>query len=81
MKASFDGARINLARSFNEVVRVVEGNDDGGLNPGAMRELREALWDLRANVGGMLCLYDPDCEDDINMLADKITLLEPDEVE
>ena len=64
MKASFDGARINLAYAFDRVART--GLTQEQLVP--MRELREA-------VGALLCMYD-DTRENCNNLSDRIRLRE-----
>ena len=55
MKASFDGARIRLAESFNRLTKTE-------LSPEQLPEMRE----LRECVGGLLCMYDPDASEETN---------------
>ena len=55
MKASFDGARINLAAAFDKLAA-------GNIYKEQIKPMRE----LRAAVGALLCMYDdtrPDCND------------------
>ena len=60
MKASFDGARRNLARAFNEVA----STDLSAEQIRPMSELRQA-------VGALLCMYDKNMQpEDGNDLSD-----------
>ena len=61
MKASFDGARRNLAHAYNDVARTIK--DEPVLTE---EDLRSAMNSLQAAVGGLLCMYDPDVEGDAN---------------
>jgi len=67
MKISFDGLRMNLARSYNSLVQSI---------PNPTEEQKEAIRYLRTNIGAFLCLYDDDDKEDMNMLLDEITLYE-----
>ena len=64
MKASFDGARINLVTSFNDFCldETLEKLDE---------QERESLNDLRTAVIGLLCMYNDSDEDDCNDLCEK----------
>ena len=58
MKVSFNGARINLARAYNEFYASVE-ND-------LQQHQKDKLLELRSNIGGFLCMYEegnPDCKE------------------
>lgn len=61
MKASFDGARINLANAYNKIAGKV--NDDIVL---AKEDLADDMNNLRAAIGGLLCMHDPKQDDDCN---------------
>lgn len=59
MKVSFDGMRRNIARSYNEMAIKLK---DIPLD----ENQKEAIEQLRSNIGGLLCVYDdevPDCND------------------
>ena len=66
MKASFDGARLNLASAYNSLVRSLEGVD--------MIEYRrgDKLDAVCAAIGGLLCMYDDSDPDDCNDLSERI---------
>ena len=64
MKASFDGARMNLAMEFNELARTE-------LSPGQ----REVMGRMRSSVAGLLCMYDEGA-DDCHCLMDEVQLEE-----
>lgn len=68
MKASFNGARKNLARSFN---RMAETNLD--------EHQREEMIHLRQSVAALLCMYDPDNSKDCDELIDSVYLAEIEE--
>ena len=70
MKASFDGARRNLATAYNCVAAQVR--DDIVLS---QEDLVEPMNDLAAAIGGLLCMYDPNEETDSTDLSDDIQLI------
>lgn len=74
MKASFDGARKNLARAYNEMYHnsTLITDEYGRKKRGVDEE--EVMW-LRSMIGNLLCMHDPNVEDDCTMLADSVTLL------
>lgn len=66
MKASFDGARRNLAHSFNTLARTK-----------ITSEQREHLRKLRTDIAGLLCMYDKSAQPgDCNCLIDIVPLVE-----
>ena len=70
MRANFDGARIRLARCFNQLAQTKLTSDQ-------LSEMEE----LRDIVGGFLCMYD-DGSKDCNDLSEKVALVElPERVE
>ena len=71
MKASFDGARINLAKTYNRIADQV----NFGV-PLSNNDLKEDMNDLMSAIGGLLCMYDSNDENDCNDLSDKIKLIE-----
>lgn len=68
MKASFDGARKNLARAFNEYVES-ESKDP---REEALRSLR----DIRNSIVALLCMYDESDPDDGRCLINEVQLRE-----
>ena len=64
MKVSFDGLRINLAESFNEMVRTLNGTD-------LRQSQMDSIENLRGMIGGLLCIYDGE---NITDLSDKVKL-------
>ena len=73
MKCSMDGARINLARTYNRLIRAIREIDEGKGH--GIEERNEALCELQQDIGIMLCMYD-DKDEHCNMLAEKVTLLD-----
>lgn len=71
MKASFDGARKNLAHAYNNVAQQLKE----GTQNSSEDALKRSMNDLQSAVGGLLCMYDPSCEDDCNDLSN-ISLIE-----
>ena len=68
MKVSFDGLRRNIAGSFNEMVRKLDGAD--------LRESQmEAIENLRGSIGGLLSIYDSTADNDFHDLSDRVKLL------
>jgi len=63
MKASFDGARRNLAHDFNKLAKTK-----------LSKEQLEVMMELRQDIGCLLCMYDDNCKDDMNDLSEKIKL-------
>lgn len=64
MKISFDGARRNLANAYNGLAERYEFcnfdcEEDKRVFVCKINELQSA-------VGGLLCMYDPECKDDCN---------------
>lgn len=80
MNCSFDGARRRLAWDFNaladEFVRLRADAKAGGPTDLALRSMGERIEDLRYSVCSLLCMYDDNCEGDMNMLVDEIPLAE-----
>jgi len=76
MKISFDGLRMNLAKSYNELFCALRDSTDD-------EKQVEAMLSLRQNIGILLCMYDDSNKEDSNCLIDDIELLnfEPDEDE
>ena len=68
MQASFNGARKHLAADFNSTVKSMKGSE---VNPMTKRH----LGDLRSDIVGLLCMYDDECEGDIDMLMDEVSLV------
>ena len=64
MKASFDGARKQLSHAFNAVADVIDiiAIPDSE----EKKQLQRRMNDLRSNVGGLNCMYDPDQNNDCN---------------
>ena len=64
MKASFDEARRHLSNSFNDVADAIENitidNDE------ERKFLYRRMNDLRAHIGGLNCMYDPNQSNDCN---------------
>jgi hypothetical protein len=71
MKASFDGARRNLAISYNKLAEKI--NYGIALNN---NDVKEEMDDLMSAIGGIVCMYDPNEETDCHDLSDEISLLE-----
>lgn len=70
MKVSMDGLRRSLGESYNDAVRAFESGSESGM--------RNALWDLRRMIGGLMCIYTDDPDDMMsNMGDDAEKLLEP----
>jgi len=65
MKASFNGARINLVRAFNDLAKT-ELDD----------EQKDAMGELHFAVVSLLCMYDDNVHGDCDMLADKVAISE-----
>ena len=65
MKASFNGARKNLARDFNSLARTKNRLDN---------EQKQALNDIRNDIVGLLCMYEED--PDSSCLIDTVHLEE-----
>ena len=63
MKVSFNGARENLARSFNELVEDMEID-------GTVSTHSEPLYQIRQDIILLLCIYDDNIEGDCDSLAD-----------
>lgn len=63
MHVNFDGLRISIAESYNQLVRT------------ATRGQHDVLSEMRCQIGGLLACHDPD-DPNINAVHDKITLLE-----
>lgn len=68
MKANFDGARWNLARAYNDLMEVM---------PDVNMSQKKAANNLRAAVGALLCIHDPDNPNDCSDLSHRIGLLGP----
>ena len=66
MRASFDGARRQLAAAFNRLNRTE-----------LSREQEVEMARLRDCIGGLLCMYDDGCPDDCNDLSGSVKLDEP----
>ena len=70
MKASFNGARINLARAYNEVANklmfepVIDKED-----------LVSEMNNLQSAIGGLLCMYE-NGNDDARDLSEDVKLIE-----
>jgi len=71
MKVSFDGARRNLANSYNRIADQL----NFGI-PLSNNDLKEDMDNLMSAIGGMLCMYDPNNETDCKDLSDEISLIE-----
>jgi len=69
MKASFNGARRNLANDFNSTVKSMKGSE---VNPMTKRH----LGDLRSDIVGLLCMYDDETEGDIDLMIDEVPLVD-----
>jgi len=65
MRASFDGARKNLAMSFNRLAKTNIGENQ-----------RLEMQDLRNSIVALLCMYDPENPKDCNDLIDTVRLEE-----
>jgi hypothetical protein len=65
MKASFDGARMNLLRDFNDLAKTEFNN-----------EQKEIMKNLRSDVVALLCMYDDYDAEDCNCLIDEVTIVE-----
>ena len=63
MKASFDGARTNLARTFNALVK-----------SGIRQDQCDIVERLRCDIAGLLCMYDDGNPDDCHCLIDDVPL-------
>ena len=68
MKASFDGARLNLANAFNRLVEA----DSKFSREAALEEMNN----VRSAIVGLLCMYDDTEPDDARCLVEEVTLLE-----
>jgi len=71
MKASFDGARVNLAKNYNTIAEQL----NFGI-PLSHKDLQKEMNDLQCSIGALLCMYDPNQETDCKDLSDEITLIE-----
>jgi len=65
MKASFDGARRNLANAFNGIAKTELDE-----------EQKEGMHDMRNAIVGLLCMYDENSDGDCNCLIDEVRLEE-----
>jgi hypothetical protein len=58
VKVSFNGARINLARAYNDFYQSIESD--------LQQHQKDKLRELRSNIFGFLCMYEegnPDCKE------------------
>lgn len=64
MKASFDGARKNLAQAYNKIAEQL----NFGI-PLSNIDLMKDMNDLQSAVGALLCMYDDQQSDDCHDLS------------
>ena len=62
---------MNLAYAYNQIA---ERLNDG--IPLSNKDLKEDMDNLKSAIGGLLCIYDPNDENDCNDLSDKVMLWE-----
>ena len=62
MNTNFDNLRRNLAESYNKCVNAVMDE--------SIDQYQERFDDLKSYIGAIMCLYDPDQENDCNDLSD-----------
>ena len=70
MNASFDGARRNLSRAYNNLAQLV--NEEPTL---CKEDVITEMNDLQSAIGALLCMYDPNCDVDANDMSNSINLI------
>ena len=86
MTAKLDDVRRNLAADYNALIEAMTDFDasDNQLtwqNSERWEEMLEAVTEIRLSIATLLCMYDPNIEDDCNSLADVKLLPVPNTVE
>ena len=78
MKVCMDGLRRNMARAYTKAVsefRFALSAETHWDKADAMSELGDALAELRGYIGGFMCVYSENPEDEMSNLGDESDLL------
>lgn len=85
MRASFDGMRRSATANMNELCNVlkevIELPSWDSISEDLKQRIIESFNNSAQSVDIMNCLYDPNCDDDMNDLSDVLSIQRLDDIE